>query len=96
MKHSSFSGFLELINNMLTTGMVPALFADEERAAILESVSRCPFLSMNIPSLTTLLCVDPRGSDEERCQSSEGKHLAVFRDEMFGELARRSLHVTHW
>ena len=28
------SGFLELINNMLTTGMVPALFADDEKEAI--------------------------------------------------------------
>lgn len=81
---------------MLTTGMVPALFTDEERAAILESVSRGAFPSMNIASLTMLFCLDPRGSDEERCQSSKGKHLAVFRDEMFGELTRRSLHVTHW
>ena len=35
----SLIGFLELINNMLTTGMVPALFADEERASIIEGVS---------------------------------------------------------
>ena len=35
----SLIGFLELINNMLTTGMVPALFADEERANIIEGVS---------------------------------------------------------
>ena len=32
-------GFLELINNMLTTGMVPALFADEEREGIIGNVS---------------------------------------------------------
>jgi dynein heavy chain len=31
---------LELINNMLTTGMVPALFADEEREGIIGNVSR--------------------------------------------------------
>ncbi|CAF1543013.1 unnamed protein product, partial [Adineta steineri] len=30
-QHVAEEGFLELINNMLTTGMVPALFADEER-----------------------------------------------------------------
>lgn len=33
-------GFLELINNMLTSGIVPALYTDEERAGISESVSR--------------------------------------------------------
>jgi dynein heavy chain len=31
---------LELINNMLTTGMVPALFVDEEREAIIGNVRR--------------------------------------------------------
>lgn len=33
------SGFLELINNMLTSGMVPALYADDEKEAILSGVS---------------------------------------------------------
>lgn len=32
------TGFLELINNMLTTGMVPALYADEEKDGIISSV----------------------------------------------------------
>ena len=41
-------GFLELINNMLTTGMVPALFADEEREAIIGNVRRISgFISSN-------------------------------------------------
>ncbi|CAG5116362.1 unnamed protein product, partial [Candidula unifasciata] len=31
-------GFLELINNMLTTGMVPALYADEEKDGIINSM----------------------------------------------------------
>lgn len=31
-------GFLELINNMLTSGMVPALFPDEEKEAIIGQV----------------------------------------------------------
>ena len=49
----SLAGFLELINNMLTTGMVPALFADEERASIIEGVSRATFclFSEEIPVL---------------------------------------------
>lgn len=33
-----FLGFLELINNMLTSGMVPALYADDEKEAIIGQV----------------------------------------------------------
>nr|XP_026696380.1 dynein heavy chain 10, axonemal isoform X1 [Ciona intestinalis]XP_026696381.1 dynein heavy chain 10, axonemal isoform X2 [Ciona intestinalis] len=36
--HVAEEGFLELINNMLTSGMVPALFADDEKEAIIGSV----------------------------------------------------------
>ena len=32
------AGFLELINNMLTSGMVPALYPDDEKEAIIGSV----------------------------------------------------------
>lgn len=35
---SLFVGFLELINNMLTSGMVPALFPDDEKEAIIGQV----------------------------------------------------------
>ena len=31
-------GFLESINNMLTSGMVPALFSDDEKEAIIGNV----------------------------------------------------------
>ena len=44
-------GFLELINNMLTSGMVPALFPDEEKEAIIGQVSRrtsCVFTPFGI------------------------------------------------
>ena len=44
MKVQSFfffpTGFLELINNMLTSGMVPALFPDDEKEAIIGQVNR--------------------------------------------------------
>ena len=33
-------GFLELLNNMLTSGMVPALYADDEKEQIIGQVSR--------------------------------------------------------
>ncbi|XP_069475795.1 dynein axonemal heavy chain 10 [Ambystoma mexicanum] len=36
--HVAEEGFLELINNMLTSGMVPALFPDEEKEAILGQI----------------------------------------------------------
>lgn len=37
----SLVGFLELINNMLTSGMVPALFADDEKDQIIGQVIHC-------------------------------------------------------
>ena len=33
-QHVMEEGFLELVNNMLTSGMVPALFADDEKEGI--------------------------------------------------------------
>ena len=37
------AGFLELINNMLTSGMVPALYPDDEKESIIGGVG--PYLS---------------------------------------------------
>ena len=36
--HVVEEGFLELVNNMLSTGMVPALFTDAERDALVDCV----------------------------------------------------------
>ncbi|TWW60421.1 Dynein heavy chain 10, axonemal [Takifugu flavidus] len=36
--HVAEEGFLELINNMLTSGMVPALFPDDEKESVLNQV----------------------------------------------------------
>ncbi len=36
--HVAQEGFLELINNMLTSGMVPALFPDDEKEMIIGQV----------------------------------------------------------
>ncbi|XP_030074215.1 dynein axonemal heavy chain 10 [Microcaecilia unicolor] len=36
--HVAEEGFLELINNMLTSGMVPALFPDDEKESVLSQV----------------------------------------------------------
>ena len=50
---SSFvlSGFLELINNMLTSGMVPALYADDEKEQIIGNV-RVNVVSLGMQGLT--------------------------------------------
>ena len=37
-QHVVEEGFLELINNMLTSGMVPALYADDEKESIVGTV----------------------------------------------------------
>ena len=36
--HVAEEGFLELINNMLTSGMVPALYADDEKDALIGQI----------------------------------------------------------
>ena len=36
--HYILAGFLELVNNMLTSGMVPALFPDDEKEGIIGQV----------------------------------------------------------
>jgi len=37
-QHVVEEGFLELVNNMLTSGMVPALYADDEKESIVSAV----------------------------------------------------------
>jgi len=37
-QHVVEEGFLELINNMLTSGMVPALYADDEKESLVGAV----------------------------------------------------------
>ena len=44
-------GFLELINNMLTTGIVPALYQDEEKEDIIGSVGDVAFNVFLFPSV---------------------------------------------
>ena len=59
------TGFLELINNMLTSGMVPALYADDEKEAIIGQVScwdgNCSYaqnagMIFFIPSMPSWIC----------------------------------------
>jgi dynein heavy chain len=86
--HVVQEGFLEFINNMLTTGMVPALYEDDEKDAILGSV-RDECSKLGIPqtresmwnyfvkkcsdNLHIVLCMSPQGDKlRERCRSFPG------------------------
>ena len=86
--HIVEEGFLELINNMLTTGTVPALFADDEKDTII-SVIREDLHSNNIPvtrdegwqffmsrcrrNLHIVLAMSPVGDElRNRCRSFPG------------------------
>ncbi|VEL10355.1 unnamed protein product [Protopolystoma xenopodis] len=48
-QHVVEESFLELVNNMLTSGMVPALFTDEEKEGIVEAL-RAEATTAGIPS----------------------------------------------
>ncbi|KAI8825885.1 dynein heavy chain and region D6 of dynein motor-domain-containing protein [Fimicolochytrium jonesii] len=86
--HVVQESFLELINNMLTTGMVPALYEDDEKEALLGSirdeaakhgVSQTKeslwqyFVSKCSDNLHVVLCMSPQGDRlRERCRSFPG------------------------
>lgn len=86
--HVVQEGFLELINNMLTTGMVPALYEDDEKDVILNSVRDEAaklgivqtrenlwqyFVNKCSDNLHIVLCMSPQGDKlRERCRSFPG------------------------
>ncbi|CAF0871119.1 unnamed protein product [Rotaria sordida] len=87
-QHVAEEGFLELINNMLTTGMVPALFADEEREGIIGNIrdeamknGASPakesiwqyFVTKCSINLHVVLCMSPTGDTlRTRCRNFPG------------------------
>ncbi|KAJ3114591.1 Dynein heavy chain 10, axonemal [Phlyctochytrium bullatum] len=86
--HVVQEGFLELINNMLTTGMVPALYDDDEKEALLgtirDEVARLGLVQNRenmwqylvnkcSDNLHIVLCMSPQGDKlRERCRSFPG------------------------
>ncbi|RKO94122.1 dynein heavy chain and region D6 of dynein motor-domain-containing protein [Blyttiomyces helicus] len=86
--HVVQEGFLELINNMLTTGMVPALYEDDEKDVVLGSVRDEAaklgiaqtkeslwqyFVSKCADNMHIVLCMSPQGDRlRERCRSFPG------------------------
>ncbi|KAJ3039942.1 Dynein heavy chain 10, axonemal [Rhizophlyctis rosea] len=86
--HVVQEGFLELINNMLTTGMVPALYEDEEKEALLGTIRDEAtkqgivqtrenmwqyFVNKCSDNLHVVLCMSPQGDKlRERCRSFPG------------------------
>ncbi|KAF0291565.1 Dynein heavy chain 10, axonemal [Amphibalanus amphitrite] len=86
--HVAEEGFLELINNMLTSGMVPALFGEDEKDQILgavrdeavkagyaiqkESVWQF-FVDRCVQNLHVVLCMSPTGQQLQiRCRNFPG------------------------
>ncbi|XP_055618804.1 dynein axonemal heavy chain 10 isoform X2 [Toxorhynchites rutilus septentrionalis] len=81
-------GFLEFINNILTTGMVPALFTDEEKDTIIGQCRGAAkeagfaiskdgvwafFLDRAIKNLHVVLCMSPDGDAlRNRCRNFPG------------------------
>ncbi|TPX54389.1 hypothetical protein PhCBS80983_g05954 [Powellomyces hirtus] len=86
--HVVQEGFLELINNMLTTGMVPALYEDDEKEALLSGIRDEAakkgivqtkenlwqyFVNKCSDNLHVVLCMSPQGDKlRERCRSFPG------------------------
>ncbi|KXS21993.1 hypothetical protein M427DRAFT_494431 [Gonapodya prolifera JEL478] len=86
--HIVQEGFLELINNMLTSGMVPTLYEDEEKESVLamlqEEVTRAGivqskeniwhyFVNKCADNLHIVLAMSPQGDRlRERCRSFPG------------------------
>jgi dynein heavy chain len=87
-QHVAEEGFLELINNLLTMGMVPALFAEDERSGLINSVAKevkekglpdskdamwSYFVEQSRNNLHIVLAMSPVGDDlRRRCRNFPG------------------------
>ncbi|XP_064550918.1 dynein axonemal heavy chain 10 [Drosophila montana] len=92
-------GFLELINNILTVGQVPALFADEDKDGIVNHVRKFAeeeglsaskdsvwayFLRTCAENLHVVLCMSPAGDAlRNRCRSFPGLIGSTYIDWVF-------------
>ncbi|CAD7085089.1 unnamed protein product [Hermetia illucens] len=92
-------GFLELINNILTVGFIPALFTDEEKDAIVgacrsnaEKAGLAPtkdsvwsyFLNVCAENLHVVLCMSPSGDAlRNRCRNFPGLVGSTYIDWVF-------------
>ncbi|KAG5456903.1 MAG: P-loop containing dynein motor region D4-domain-containing protein, partial [Olpidium bornovanus] len=86
--HVVQEGFLELINNMLTSGMIPTLYEDEEKEAVMATVrdevaklgivqnrenTWKYFVDKVSDNLHIVLCMSPQGEKlRERCRNFPG------------------------
>eukprot|EP00961_Rhodomonas_salina_P138635 1865069-Rhodomonas_salina.2 len=87
-QHVADEGFLELINNLLTMGMVPALYAEDERESLIGSVRKeirekglpdsrdacwSYFVEKSRDNLHIVLAMSPVGEDlRRRCRNFPG------------------------
>jgi MoxR-like ATPase len=85
--HVKHESFLEMINNMLTSGMVPALFTEEERLPLIDSVrEECRakgiminrescwnfFVNKCVDNLHVVLSMSPGETLRRRCRNFPG------------------------
>jgi dynein heavy chain len=85
--HVKDESFLEMVNNMLTSGMVPALYTDEEKGPIIEAMRKDLqgkgsftkdqlwqyFLVKCLDNLHVILCMSPAGDTlRRRCRNFPG------------------------
>uniref|UniRef100_A0A1A9ZFQ2 AAA+ ATPase domain-containing protein n=1 Tax=Glossina pallidipes TaxID=7398 RepID=A0A1A9ZFQ2_GLOPL len=101
-------GFLELINNILTVGLVPALFTDEDKDGIVNacraqaeeagfSASKdsvwAYFLGLCAENMHVVLCMSPSGDAlRNRCRSFPGLIGSTYIDWVF-PWPRQALHA---
>jgi dynein heavy chain len=87
-QHVGEEGFLELINNLLTMGMVPALFPEDERSGLINSVAKevkekglpdskdamwSYFIEQSRDNLHIVMAMSPVGDDlRRRCRNFPG------------------------
>ena len=97
--HIAQEGFLEIINNILTTGMVPALYDQDEKDAIIGQVREAAgqagvvptfenlwqfYISMCKANLHVVLAMTPSGDDlRRRCRNFPGMISATVIDWFF-------------
>ena len=106
--HIAEEGFLEIINNILTTGMVPALYEADEKEAIISQTREAAtkagiiptgpniwkfFISQCRHNLHVVLAMTPSGDDlRTRCRNFPGLISATVIDWFF-TWPRDALHA---
>ena len=94
-------GFLELVNNMLTSGMVPALFPDDEKEALIGQVKRplkyCLEIMLTLYMYLSLSPPNPQGSrggHQGRLPPVQGECVVVLCPKVCQQPPHCAVHVS--